>query len=171
MRKFTISALAVAAALTGGAALAQTVSAGSAQLAYAAGVQPGAFSDAQLIRLIDAQRDNNREEISFILSQRGSDLSRSDMGGVTPGAAQLAATVGVEPGALPLNDLVRLDAALADDEDETAAFIRAGQPGVSTGTAVGNPGAEQLAAILGVNPSDYTLAQLVAMSEDHTDND
>lgn len=171
MRKFTLSALAVVAALTGGAAIAQTVSPGSAQLALSAGVEPGQFSDAQLIRLIDAQRNNDREEINFILSQRGADVSRSDFGGVSAGAAQLAASVGVEPGALPLNDLVRLDRAQFEDDDVTAAYILSGKSGSGSANAATNAGARQLAALLGVNPADYTVAELVALGTDQNDND
>lgn len=171
MRKFTLSALAVVAALTGGAAIAQTVSPGSAQLALSAGVEPGQFSDAQLIRLIDAQRNNDREEINFILSQRGADVSRSDFGGVSAGAAQLAASVGVEPGALPLNDLVRLDRAQFEDDDVTAAYILSGKSGSGSVNAATNAGARQLAALLGVNPADYTVAELVALGTDQNDND
>lgn len=170
MRTFTLSALALAAALTGGAAVAQSVSPGSAQLAYSAGVEPGQFTDAQLIRLINAQRDNDVEEINFILSQRGADVSRSDVSGVSAGAAQLAATVGVEAGALPLNDLVRLDRAQFEDDKETASYILSGGSDAGSINGATSAGARQLAAILGVNAADYTLSELVALSSDQNDN-
>ena len=170
MRKFTISALALAAALTGGAAIAQSVSPGAVQLANIAGVEPGLYTNAQLIRLIDAQRNDDTNTIRFILSQGTSDVTRSDMGGVTPGAAQIAASLGVQPGTLSLNELIRLDAALAENDEHTADYIRAGQPGPSSASAADNAGAAQLAAILGVNPADYTLAELVQMRAEQMDD-
>jgi len=65
-----ILALAAAAVITAGSASAQSVSAGDVQLALKAGVEPGAYSTSQLIRLIDAQRENRTGQINFILNER-----------------------------------------------------------------------------------------------------
>lgn len=171
MRNFTITALTLAAALSGTAVLAQSVNPGVAQLAALAGVSPDGFSQAQLIRLIDAQRDNDKEEIAFILSQRASTVSRSDMGGVSVGAAQFAAIEGVAPGALSVNELQLLEQAKRENNRERIDFILSGGVNTETGVAATNPGAIQLAASLGVNAADYTLAELTKMYADKVSND
>lgn len=171
MRRFTLSALAIAAALSGGAALAQSVNPGVAQLAASAGVSAEGFTQAQLIRLIQAQEDNDRETIAFILSQRSSDISRSDMGGVTPGAAQLAASLGVEPGRYTVNELIRLERAVEANDDETINFILSGTIREQAGETTANAGALQLAALLGVNAADYSLSELTALYTARYDGD
>lgn len=116
MRKTTMIAT-VFATLLGGAAFAQT-NPGVAQLAGIAGVSPEGFTQAQLIQLIEAQRDGDMDTVDFILSQRGAEVGRGD----------------------------------------AAAFD-------------GNAGKAQLAAQAGVNPDDYTLAQLIALTSATTDRD
>ena len=170
MRKFTIPALVLAATLAGGAGIAQTVSPGVAQLAASAGVSAADFNSAQLIRLTEAQAENDRETVRFILSQRASSVSRSDMGGVKPGAVQLAGSLGVEAGRYTLDELIRLDRARQANDEETYRFILSGQNRVQTGATAGNAGAAQLAAALGVNAADYSLAELTALYTGTFDN-
>ncbi|MGB5559223.1 MAG: hypothetical protein WBN04_14575 [Paracoccaceae bacterium] len=81
-----ILALAAASALVAGTASAQTASPGDLQLALQAGVQPGAYSTSQLIRLLEAQRDNETNRINFILNERDDMTTRlsTDMPAAQP---------------------------------------------------------------------------------------
>lgn len=165
MRKLTVSTLTLVAALAGGAALAQSVSPGVAQLAASAGVSAEGFTTNQLIRLLDAQRENDRKTIAFILSQRGAEVSRTEQGTVNAGAAQLAASVGVDAGQFSLSELVRLDRALEKNDTATVRFILSGGLGNGAIPATG-PGAQQMAAALGIDASGYTLSELTRLYVD-----
>lgn len=103
---------------------------------------------------------------------------------VSPGEAQLAYSVGVEPGTLSLSQLIQLDQAQREggaSGTATAAWIlksangqgyTAGSDRVSRelprgNTSLGgavNQGNAQLAASLGVNPADYTTSELVELA-------
>lgn len=170
MRTFALSALALAAAVAGGAAFAQSVNPGVAQLAASAGVSPEGFTQSQIIRLLQAQQDNDQEAIRFILSQQSSSVSRSDMGGVTPGAVQLANSLGVDASRYTLDELIRLERAKQNNDDEAIRFILSGEVRNQSGIAATNPGAQQLAAALGVNAADYSLAELTAAYDDRFGN-
>lgn len=172
MRNFTLSALALASALTAGAAVAQPTSSGYDQLAAAAGVSSGeGYSVGILQRLVEARRDNDLELIGLLKAQRNSDVTRSDMGGTTIGAAQFAATLGVEPGKYSVNELSRLERAIANEEEEEIDFILSGTIREQTSAGANNPGTVQLASILGLNAGNYTLNELSALSVDQTDED
>lgn len=71
--------LAAVTALVAGAAGAQAVNPGDIQLALKAGVQPGAYSTAQLIRLLDAQHENQTARIDFILRETNDAATRMDV--------------------------------------------------------------------------------------------
>ena len=166
MRKLTLTIAAVATALTAGIASAQSVSPGVAQLAASAGVSPTAYTQSQLIRLIEAQRNNDQQAIDFIMGQAGADVSRSDKGASgSAGDAQLAALAGVEPGRFTTNELVRLIDAQRDNDRQEVDFILSGtnREGEAAGISAGKA---QLAAGLRVNPADFTLAELSAMFAD-----
>lgn len=166
MRILTLSTLALATALSAGVASAQSVNPGVAQLAASAGVSPYAFTQSQLIRLVDAQRNNDAEEIAFILSQSSDNqVARSDMGGdAVSSDAQLAAAAGVAPGLYTVSELQRLITARTNNDDEAVAFILSGENREEANPAsVVTPGEAQIANILGVDAADYTLAELTAL--------
>ncbi|MEY4983899.1 MAG: hypothetical protein RIR62_2165 [Pseudomonadota bacterium] len=149
----TLSGAALASSATSG------VNPGDAQLARIAGVEPGEFSRNELIAIIEAQRENDSSAVNFYLSgaNRGS-ASANDNAGLE----QLARLAGVEPGLYTANELVTIiDAQREDDTAKVNYYLsganRQGESGLVT------PGKAQLAAIAGVNPADYTLAELVAM--------
>lgn len=127
---------ALALSLTAGAALAQSINPGVAQLAAQAGVEPGLYSQAQLIRLIDAQQDNQNAEVDYILANpegpvavsrgvtEGTTLSQANAaGGVNAGVAQLAAQAGVQPGLYSQAQLIQLISARQDNDDSLVRFI------------------------------------------------
>lgn len=161
MRTLMISAAAVA--LSAGVAFANP---GIAQLAAEAGVSPNGYTQNQLIQLLDAQRDNDTARVQFIMSQAGqSAVTRSDMGaGAVSNDAQLAAAAGVEPGVYTINELQRLIDAKDDNDDQEINFILSGQNRANAAPSnVVSPGQVQLAATLGVDPSEFTLAELTQM--------
>lgn len=97
-----------------GAALGANATSTDAQLAAAAGVEPGRFTINELQLLIEAKRDNDIQMTNFILSgQNRADGNPATV--VTPGQAQLAALLGVDPSQYTLAELSKLYADLNDD--------------------------------------------------------
>ena len=154
--KLTLSALVLA--LTAGAALAGVPRNGSDQLAALAGVESGAYSDADLVNLIDAKRANDREKVAFILS--GSARTAAPLAS----DAQSAALAGVDAGSFTASEVQILTEARRTGDKETAAYILSGTNRKRAAETTGvTPGKAQLAAAVGVDPANYTLAQLVAL--------
>jgi hypothetical protein len=172
MRKLTLSIAALAAALTAGVASAQSVNPGVAQLAASVGVSATAFTPAQMIRLEQAQRENDQQTIDFILSQANGAVSRSDKGAsVSAGDVQLARIAGVEPGLYSTAELSRLIDAQRNDRSDEVNFILSGENRTAAADAsVVTPGEAQIAAFLGVNPAEYTLAELTALAAERSDD-
>lgn len=167
MRILTLSTIALATALSAGVAAANP---GLEQLAASAGVAAADFTPDQLIRLVDAQRENDRRTIDFIMGQSKGTVSRSTMGESTSvGATQLALAVGVEPGRFTNAELIRLARAQRDNETDEVAFILSGKNRVEASAGV-SAGKAQLAASIGVNPQDYTLTELTRLTSTSSDN-
>lgn len=161
MKALVTSAL-ILATLSGAAYAASPVagvSAGEAQLALAAGVQPGSLSKADLLALIEAKRDNDSAAVNFYLS--GSNQA-SNVANDTAGAAQLALALGVQPGQYSTAELLALQEAKRENDQYRIRAILAGETRGSSDRGV-TPGKEQLAAVAGVNAADYSLAELVAL--------
>lgn len=151
----------IALVLAAGAASAQSVSSADIQLAASAGVQPGLYSQAQLIQLVEARRDNDAAAVKFILGQAGTAATRADFGAVSPVTTT---------GGLTAIEQVQLNDAIRDNDRATVNYILSGEnrkPAESASTVT--PGKAQLAALVGVDPAKYTLAQLVAMQPSTTD--
>ncbi len=90
-----------------GANRAASAKVGDDQLAASAGVEAGRFTTAELQRLINAKEEGNRAEVNFILS--GANRAAANPAEVvTPGEAQLAAAIGVDPADYTLNELIAL---------------------------------------------------------------
>ena len=81
-------------------------SSGAEQLARLVGVTPGAYSTSEMIRLQEAINENDRAAIAFILGGSDGGNTGSDIGIVTPGKAQLAASLGLDPAAHTTAELV-----------------------------------------------------------------
>lgn len=162
IRNLTISALLLAAVSGTAFAASPTagLNAGDVQLALSAGVEPGRYSRAELIAIIDARTANDDEKLGYFLS--GSNREATTGNGI--GWAQYAASLGVEPGEYTPAELQRLDRALAENDAEEIRFILSGAARTAPNPAeVVTPGEAQLAALIGVDPADYTLAELVAL--------
>ncbi len=161
MRNLILASTIAAAALTGAANASSTLAAtgpGDVQLAYSAGVEPGKYSRAELVGIIDARRENDAQALNFYLS--GANRVQSD---ASPEAlAQLAGAAGVS-GGYSATELQRLVDARRENDANAVAFIvnRAAKPAAAA--EVVTPGEAMLAALVGVDPAQYTLAELVAM--------
>lgn len=158
-RNLTASAL-VLAALTGAAAASSAqpgLNAGDVQLALSAGVEPGKYSRADLIKIVEARQEGDTSRLNFFLS--GANRATEVVGD-----AQLAASAGVPYGEYTANEIQRLINARAEGDAAAQRFILSGENRRLPNPAeVVTPGEEQLAAAIGVDPAKYTLAELVAM--------
>ncbi|MDV7144552.1 hypothetical protein R3X27_17885 [Tropicimonas sp. TH_r6] len=138
----------------------------SDQLARSLGVEPGVYSTSELIALRSALENDEQATARAILS-----------GDVTKGAvgspAQFAASVDVDD-SYSLADVAALRSAESDDEQAAANFIRESggvTKGVTTSTKSGvSAGQAQLAASLGVNPTEYSLSELVKLKSIQSSN-
>ena len=83
------------------------------QLANLAGVAPGTYSASELALIIEARKDNDTDTAAYILSGKNRGVA-ADAAAVTPGEAQIAAALGLDPAAYTLSDLTRLWAAAND---------------------------------------------------------
>lgn len=163
IRNFATSAV-ILAALAGAASASSVqpgLNAGDVQLALSAGVEPGRYSRAELINIIEARQDNETARLDYFLSganrATGEDLTN-------PGLLQLSAQAGVEPGKFTSAELQRLIEARAEGDTTVADFILSGTNRKAPNPAeVVTPGEAALAAAIGVDPAQYTLAELVAL--------
>lgn len=83
------------------------------QLAKIAGVQPGAYSASELQMIIDARKENDRDRVAYVLSGTNR-VAPAAAEVVTPGEAQLAASLGVDPAKYTLAELTALTAVAND---------------------------------------------------------
>jgi hypothetical protein len=163
IRNLTASAL-ILAALTGAAAASSVqpgLNSGDVQLALSAGVQPGEYSRAELINIIEARQEGETTRLNFFLSG----ANRAEAAGLnSEGLVQLSAAAGVAPGQFTAAELQRLIQAKADGDTTEARFILSGDNRKEANPAeVVTPGEAQLAAAIGVDPAQYTLSELIAL--------
>lgn len=162
MRTLILASTLALAALSGGANASSTVVAtgpGDVQLAYAAGVEPGQFTRAELMEILDARRENDARKLAFYLTGE----NRAQGVASAESLAQLAGAAGVSAGDFSATELVRLADARRENDAAAVAFIvnRAAKPAAAA--EVVTPGEAMLAAVVGVDPAQYTLAELVAL--------
>jgi hypothetical protein len=158
----TIIAIAIAATVAGPVMA-------SDQLARSANVEAGAYSTAQLIQMISALEEGDTAAYRFVRDGGGEVVSsQSPFGDAQPRNAQLAAAAGVEPGVYSTAELMRMIAALEENDPQTYRFARDGGAEVVSsqspdGIRPASAGKARLAAALGVEPDDYTINQLAGM--------
>jgi hypothetical protein len=85
----------------------------SGQLANLAGVAPGTYSASELALIIEARKDNDAARVAYILSNTNRSTA-AEAAAVTPGEAQIAAALGLDPAQYTLSELTRLWAAAND---------------------------------------------------------
>lgn len=147
------------------------------QLARAVGVEPGVYSTAELSLIRKAQEENDDLLYRTIVERaetRGAEvLSTQSIGasaGAGAGQAQLAPSLGVEPGAHSFAELARLKTAAVENDHQRIALVTEGSSEALSTQSVGtSTGKAQLARSLGVDPGDHSAAQLVRMHIDAHD--
>lgn len=171
MRNLLIVSTLAAAALAGGVQASPglvPVNPGDVQLAYAAGVPPGQYTRVEMMMILEARREEDVQKLNYYLSG-----TNRRTGVVSPEAmAQLEAAAGVTGGGFTVNELQRLIRAREEEDDLTVAFILNRQARPPAPAEVVTQGEAMLAALIGVDPARYTLAELVAMQpQDDEDED
>jgi hypothetical protein len=128
------------------------------QLAAAAGVEAGVYTAAELQNIIDARQDNDLDRLSFFLNFE----NRKEGSVVADG--QLAASAGVEGGSYTANEVQAIITAREEGDDAALAYYTSltNRTPAAPAEAV-SEGEAQLAALLGVDPTKYTLAELSMM--------
>lgn len=155
--KLTLSALVLA--LAAPAAFAAGSVSNDAQLAARAGVQPGAYSVAELNALIDARKDGDANAVAFILNHG---LRAEEQTG-TPAARQLESALNVEPGRYTYAELRAIAAERHRSDAPGAALAIAALNRSPADPAVVTPGEAQIAAQLGLDPAQFTATELAAL--------
>ncbi|ATI41734.1 hypothetical protein CBW24_06820 [Pacificitalea manganoxidans] len=144
-------------------------SADTAQLARSVGVEPGVYSTSQLVELkgLSAEEGNQFRVSQILDNPAGEAITRDATVNGHGNVAQLAASVGVEPGNYTLGELTALVGAVGEgDEQFRVNALRNG----SSATATSSAHATQLAASLGVEPGAYSLNQLTLLKQLSTED-
>ncbi|MER5171263.1 hypothetical protein [Thioclava sp. GXIMD2076] len=116
--------IAAIAALTASAGIASAEGAGHAQLAQQLNLDGAQFTTAELTTIADARRDNDTNTANYFIEHENRTAAPAHE--VTPGKAQLAAQLGVNPAKYTLAELVTVDSNLRNDNAQDAAFILSG---------------------------------------------
>lgn len=166
MLKSILTPALIALSLSGAAFAGNNTTSNDAQLARSAGVAPGAYSASELVNIIDARNDNDQIRLNYYLS--GANRTSASVQGDS--SNQLARIVGVQPGAYSAAELTQVIEARKDNDREGVNFILSGSNRATPAAAdFVSPGKVQLAAVLGLDPSQYTLAQLAQLTADAND--
>jgi hypothetical protein len=159
----TGAAIMATAMLTAPVKASETVSPGHAQLAVLAQVDAGDYTTAEILAILSARSEGDTAGEEFVLSH----ANRAEANGpevVTPGEKQIAASLGVDPADYTLAELTMMSAARSEGDDAGQDFVMSHASRAEANPAeVVTAGEVQLAASLGVDPADYTLAELTAM--------
>lgn len=151
-------------------AFADGVSPGAAMLAQIAGVEPGAYTVADIIRLEDAREETvQAAEVQYILKSVG--VARSAPW--TPaepsgGTNQLADALGATRGAHSIAEMIIMSDAAEENDTRAYALYASGANRESMNDDVGRvtPAKAQMAAALGVDPAAFSLSELVVLQAD-----
>ncbi|RYF47422.1 MAG: hypothetical protein EOO38_12180 [Cytophagaceae bacterium] len=160
--------------LTGAAILATTMitapgnaseklSPGHSQLAAQARVDAQEYSIAEIIAILDARGDGDAASETFFLSHTNRSAPNPSAA-ITSGEKQIAASLGVDAADYTLAELTAMAAARTEGDGASEAYLASHANRAEANSAeVVTAGEKQIAAKLGVDPSDYTLAELSVM--------
>lgn len=156
MNRFTFAAAALA--LGTSALAAHAASPAAEQLAAKLGLNADAYSVTELNIIDRARQDGDTTTANFYI-KGGNRVALPE--NVTPGRAQIAANLGLDPANYTLAELTIIDSARQARNTELAAFYTSGRNrDIRGGVGEVSEGKAQLAASLGLNPADYSLTQL-----------
>lgn len=156
MKRFTFAAAALALATS--ALAAHAASPGAEQLAAKLGLNADTYSLTELNIIDSALQEGDANTANFYING-GNRVALTSS--VTPGKAQIAALLGLDPAQYSLAELAVIDSAVKANDPELANFyIAGGNREIRGGVGEAGPGKVQLAASLHLNPADYTLNEL-----------
>ena len=96
----------------------------SDQLARSLGVEPGVYSTAELAELKHARANDDHATVFEITRRGGTEVGRGvSSKSFDAGSAQLARSLGVEPGRFSTAELATLKSAVDSDDHSTIRFI------------------------------------------------
>ncbi|MER5171862.1 hypothetical protein [Thioclava sp. GXIMD2076] len=126
------------------------------------GIDASQYSDSEARQINTALRNGDVTTARYYINHE--DRAVEHPADVNPGTAQLAAQLGLNPGNYTTGELEAVSTALRSDNMQNVAFVEAHDNRMVPGAkGVVTPGKAQIAAQLGVNPADYTDAQLNLM--------
>ncbi|WP_380052601.1 hypothetical protein ACFE33_09295 [Falsihalocynthiibacter sp. SS001] len=161
--KSTLSVLALSLAIP----FAGAASAGGDQLAKSAGVEPGIYTTAELIQITEARRANDAQRLDYYLSGENRVSRAATDYTANAGVQQLAALAGVSPEGYTAGTLNELILAQRANDDEKVKFIKARAAGEISDLSPSSvsAGKAQLAALVGLDPSTNSYADLIIAAE------
>jgi hypothetical protein len=158
------AAVMVSPMMTATAFAADDVSPGHAQLASQAQVNAGDYTVAEIAAILDARAEGDAETEAYILSH-GNREAAEPVEVVTQGEKQIAASLGVDATKFSLAELAAIKTAREEGDDAGEAFVLSHANRAEANSAeVVTAGEFQIAASLGVDPAEYTLAELSVMA-------
>ncbi|MHA3978110.1 hypothetical protein ACW9UR_10540 [Halovulum sp. GXIMD14794] len=138
------------------------------QMARSMGLEPGVYSDAELIQIRAAMDADDDYRLHQLLDKDTAVISTQSVGG-SASNAQLARSVGVEPGVYSTAELAQMRAAMDADEDYTPRHVSHDGSIISTQSISATPESRtQLERILGVEGQGLTDAELSYLFIDET---
>lgn len=159
----TSAALVATAMLTAPVKASENVSPGHAQLAAQAQVNAADYTTAEILAILDARSDGDAARAEFVLSHANRAETRPAQA-VTAGEKQIAASLGVDAADYTHAELSAMSSARLTDEEAIEAHVASHANRAEANPAeVVTPGEQQIASSLGVDPADYTLAELTKM--------
>jgi len=155
---------------TAAALLIGTSAFASDQFARSLGIEPGVYTDAELVELRAAMDADDEQRIRQLTRNHdGAVVSTQSYGTMSDASTQLARSVGLEPGVYTDEQMIRIRAAM-DGEDNLVLrqLIREGGSEVLSTQSIGTTeGDAQLARILGVDSAEMSRAELAEAFQDY----
>lgn len=130
------------------------------QMARSMGLEPGVYTDVELIQ-IRAAMDADEDALVRNLLDKDSTVISTQSVGTSTSNAQLARSVGVEPGVYSTAELVQMRAAIDADETETLRHVSHDGSVISSQSIGATPQSRsQLERLLGVQEAGMTDSEL-----------
>jgi hypothetical protein len=167
MFKSILTPALVAVALTTSAFAADPSS--DAQSAALAGVQPGVYTAAELQNILAAQQEGDRARLEFFLSHTNRAQADANSRLAT---GQLAASAGVPSGEYTRFEASNIiDARLDGDQDTLNYYLSHENRKPAAPASAVTATEARIAKALGLDPTQYTLAELVALDPSNSNDD
>lgn len=151
----------VLAALISALAVPALANPGADMFARTLGLEPGEYSVSEMLAIQEARRENDASAERFYLSRGKSDVVNfAEV--ASPGAAQFALTLGLQPGEYTVAEMMAIREARRENDAAAERFyLSKGNRAPANPAETVTPGEAQIAARLGLDPAQHTLSDLV----------